>query len=152
MISIIHNLINGYTAQYPSVAIRLHADVEEALLFASKQDMQSIFTNLIENAIKYSHEEPIHISINDQKENWLIEVADLGPGIPNSEKSRVFQKFYRLGREETRTSKGTGLGLYIVKKIVESHNGSVRINDNNPKGTIFTLLLPKVAGNEGVIG
>ena len=152
LITIIHNLINGYTAQYPSVAIRLHADVEEALLFASKQDMQSIFTNLIENAIKYSHEEPIHISINDQKENWLIEVADLGPGIPNSEKSRVFQKFYRLGREETRTSKGTGLGLYIVKKIVESHNGSVRINDNNPKGTIFTLLLPKVAGNEGVIG
>ena len=122
------------------------------LLFASKQDIQSIFTNLIENAIKYSHEAPINISIIDKNENWSIEVADLGPGIPNSEKSRIFQKFYRLGREETRTSKGTGLGLYIVKKIVESHQGSVRVSDNSPKGTIFTLLLPKVAGDEGVIG
>ncbi|MBP6397209.1 MAG: HAMP domain-containing histidine kinase [Saprospiraceae bacterium] len=152
LVAIIQNLINGYTAQYPSVAIQLHVKMEEVLLYASKQDMQSIFTNLIENAIKYSQEAPINISITDNKETWLIEVADQGPGIPNSEKSKVFQKFYRLGREETRTSKGTGLGLYIVKKIVESHKGTVGINDNSPIGTIFTLNLPKVAGNEGVIG
>lgn len=152
LVSVLNNLINGYVAQYPSVVIRLHVEGEEAPLFASKQDIQSIFTNLIENAIKYGSGSPIDITLKEQKENWEIEVADLGPGIPGNEKMRVFQKFYRLGREETRTSKGTGLGLYIVKKIVDSHNGAVHIKDNQPKGTIFSIILPKVTGNEGTIG
>jgi signal transduction histidine kinase len=69
-------------------------------------------------------------------------VADLGNGIEAGEKKKVFQKFYRLGNEATKSAKGTGLGLYLVNKIVLAHKGSITITDNLPTGTIFTISLP----------
>jgi len=73
----------------------------------------------------------------------VFRIADNGLGIPDGEKKKIFQKFYRVGHEETRKAKGTGLGLYIVKKILSLHQGSVSVKDNQPKGTIFEVALPK---------
>jgi signal transduction histidine kinase len=66
-------------------------------------------------------------------------VVDEGTGIPDEEKERVFERFYRIGSEQVRTTKGTGLGLYICKKIVQSHGGTITVRDNAPKGTNFTV-------------
>jgi two-component system phosphate regulon sensor histidine kinase PhoR len=66
-------------------------------------------------------------------------------GIPDKEKQRVFTKFYRVGNEDTRTTKGTGLGLFIVKGLIDKHGGQLELLDNEPQGTIFRIYLP-VAG------
>lgn len=102
----------------------------------------SVIINLIENAFKYSTENPkVNLDLSLQNDKLMIRVSDNGIGIPDSEKEKVFQKFYRIGNEETRKTKGTGLGLYIVKQIVEASVGKIEISNNQPKGCVFTVSL-----------
>ncbi|MGI9190662.1 MAG: sensor histidine kinase, partial [Chitinophagaceae bacterium] len=70
---------------------------------------------------------------------WVLQIADQGPGIPDEEKKRIFDKFYRMGDEQTRLSKGTGLGLYIVKKIAGLYKYDITVKNNRPLGTIFEI-------------
>jgi signal transduction histidine kinase len=104
----------------------------------------SMFVNLIENSLKYSPEgrRKITIEFNENKEGLGIQIADQGLGIPEDESSKVFQKFYRIGNEDTRETKGTGLGLYIVERTVNYHNGKIKILPNKPNGTIFQIFIP----------
>ncbi|MDB5009985.1 MAG: hypothetical protein JWQ06_774 [Mucilaginibacter sp.] len=69
-----------------------------------------------------------------------LEVADHGIGIADEEKTRIFDKFYRVGSEDTRNTKGTGLGLYIVKEVLNKHQASIRVKDNRPAGSIFEVV------------
>jgi two-component system, OmpR family, phosphate regulon sensor histidine kinase PhoR len=106
--------------------------------------MVSIFTNLFENSIKYSELTPsIEVWTQEGPKEWIVKVADKGIGITDPEKPKVFDKFYRTGNEDTRKTKGTGLGLYIVHKIVKAHHGDIKISDNTGRGTIFTITFPK---------
>ncbi|HRG58557.1 MAG TPA: HAMP domain-containing sensor histidine kinase [Bacteroidia bacterium] len=102
----------------------------------------SILTNLLDNAAKYS---PIKskIEVILQKNNHLVSlfVKDEGIGISPKDEVEIFKKFYRSGSEETRNTKGTGLGLYIVKNLVKMHGGQIKISANQPKGSIFTIQL-----------
>jgi signal transduction histidine kinase len=103
--------------------------------------------NLIENAIKYSDPRTdIEVKLTDNEQQIFLSVADAGMGISEKEKLRVFDKFYRVGNEDTRKTKGTGLGLYIVKRFVEIYKGEISIADNKPTGTVFRLSFPKVIG------
>ncbi len=68
-----------------------------------------------------------------------IRIADQGYGIPDDEKKAVFEKFYRLGSEETRRSTGTGLGLYIVQQVLKAHGGTITVGNNTPMGTVFVV-------------
>ncbi|MBK8845606.1 MAG: HAMP domain-containing histidine kinase [Bacteroidetes bacterium] len=105
--------------------------------------LTSVILNLVENAIKYSFgEKGIQVLLTQESNMAVLRVADQGIGISDSLKQKVFEKFFRIGNEETRRTKGTGLGLFIVKKIVEFHHGLIRIEDNKPSGTIFVLELP----------
>lgn len=100
----------------------------------------SVITNLIGNALKYSNETKlISVSLKKQSKHYLLEVSDQGCGISNKDKKNIFDKFYRAGNEDTRNSKGTGLGLYIVKYILHKHNASIQVKDNHPKGSIFQI-------------
>ena len=72
----------------------------------------------------------------------VIQVQDQGPGIPDSEKKKIFNKFYRIGNEDSRKSKGTGLGLYLTSKIALKHKGRITVKDNAHSGCIFELWLP----------
>ena len=72
----------------------------------------------------------------------LLSVADFGPGIPTEEKKAVFEKFYRIGNENTRSAKGTGLGLYLCKKIAKHHHAEIMLTDNHPSGAVFSVLFP----------
>ena len=103
----------------------------------------SIITNLIENAIKYtSKKETISISLKSADNLAQFIVADNGHGIPDSEKSKIFQKFYRVGNEDTRKTKGTGLGLFLVKELVEMHKGTINVTDYMPQGAVFIVEMP----------
>jgi two-component system sensor histidine kinase CiaH len=102
--------------------------------------MQILVNNLVENAAKYSPpDSPIQIVLKKDRRRGILEVRDQGVGIPKKEHKRIFQKFYRVGNENTRTAKGTGLGLYLCRKITQDHNMRLQISDNLPKGTIFTV-------------
>ncbi|MFT6358422.1 MAG: signal transduction histidine kinase [Saprospiraceae bacterium] len=109
---------------------------------ADKMGLTSVALNLLENAVKYGDTNPEITTTLSLKNNEIIwKVADNGIGISDKEKGNVFEKFYRVGSEETRTTKGTGLGLYIVKEIIGAHGGTIKVVDNQPKGTEFVIRL-----------
>ncbi len=111
----------------------------EAVLMGEKLSLQMLINNLLENAVKYApKDKPITLIIERQNGKVTLKVKDEGNGIPDEEKNKVFEKFYRIGDERTRTSKGTGLGLYLCKKIMQNHKGDLRLTDNMPQGSIFT--------------
>jgi len=100
----------------------------------------SLFQNLIDNALKYAEKNTtITISSVRQQSGILIQVADEGIGIKNELKELIFERFFRIGDEETRDTKGTGLGLFLVKEIVKLHDAEITCRDNSPKGTIFEI-------------
>ncbi|MFZ6025521.1 MAG: sensor histidine kinase [Bacteroidota bacterium] len=107
--------------------------------------LQMLVNNLLENAMKYSPKESlIKIALHaDGKELRLI-VADEGIGIAEEEKRKIFDKFYRVGNENTRSAKGTGLGLYLCSRIVKNHNGYISVTDNQPQGSNFVVILEQV--------
>jgi len=103
----------------------------------------SIIANLLENAVKYSPAgSVITVSLVKKEKHFLLSVADLGKGIPDREKQTVFERFYRTGNEETRSTKGTGLGLYIAGYLAAMHGWSISVSDNKPNGSIFTVEIP----------
>lgn len=105
--------------------------------------LSSLFFNLIENAEKYSPEgSKIEIIVSKSNFNVQVQVIDQGYGIPDQEKQRIFEKFYRVGNEDTRRTKGTGLGLFITQHIVSLHKGTIKVRDNYPQGTIFEIKFP----------
>lgn len=105
--------------------------------------LQMAVNNLIDNAVKYSPKDGnITITVTHQQRNAVITVTDTGKGIDESEKNKIFTKFYRIGNAATKAAKGTGLGLYLTKKIVQEHNGNITVTDNAPTGCIFTVAIP----------
>jgi len=114
----------------------------DVLIRGDELAFTSILINLIDNAVKYSSAgSRIGIVLTKEKEMLTLEVKDEGVGISAAEEEVVFNKFYRAGNEETRNTKGTGLGLYIVKNLIKLHQGNIKISPNKPKGTIFTIQL-----------
>ena len=104
--------------------------------------LKLLVSNLLENANKYSaKEKEIDLELTEANGIIFLKVKDEGTGISNEEKKNVFKKFYRVGNEQTRKTKGTGLGLYLCKKIAEDHNGKVTIEDNQPQGSNFIVRL-----------
>ena len=102
--------------------------------------LASVVTNLIENAVKYSGP-CAEVSVQLRKENGhaFLAVSDKGPGIADDEKMLIFDKFYRVGDESVRKAKGTGLGLFIVKEVLQNHDADISVKDNVPQGTIFEV-------------
>ncbi len=124
--------------------IRIKIDLDEqAVLHADPQALQQILRNLIENAIKYSPEGG-EILIKSQLyiDSVEITVQDNGPGIPESCRTKVFQRFFRVDTGRSRNIGGTGLGLSIVKGLAEAMHGSVGIKPVEPTGSIFWVRLP----------
>lgn len=97
--------------------------------------------NLLENANKYSSKEtPVTTELVVKDNNIVLNIKDEGVGIPPNEREKIFDKFYRIGTEYTRSTKGTGLGLYLCKHIANFHNASLTVSNNQPKGSIFTFM------------
>ncbi|MCP9237094.1 ATP-binding protein [Lewinella sp. JB7] len=125
---------------------KVNVDIEPDIppIAGDRPGLTSVVVNLLENAAKYSQPEPvIHTSLQRGGESEIVwTVKDNGVGIPDHEKRRVWAKFYRVGNEDTRSTKGTGLGLFIVKQIIDKHGGQIEVSDNQPRGTVFRVYLP----------
>lgn len=105
--------------------------------------LESLVSNLYENAVKYGGPGVVvGVRLINKKSHCLLEIEDNGPGIPAGEMDKIFQKFYRVGNEETRSAKGTGIGLYMVKQIAQAHKGEVSVSSVLPQGVKFKVLLP----------
>lgn len=103
--------------------------------------LQMLINNLLENAIKYSsRESPVTAVLKKYRSGIELQVKDEGPGIPDDEKKKVFSKFYRIGNEDTRKKQGTGLGLYLCRKIARDHNGDISVTNNEPHGSNFVVI------------
>jgi two-component system, OmpR family, sensor histidine kinase CiaH len=140
--SLLLKCINDFKGRLPDRKFEL--DIQPDLTICGDTPLvQILFNNLIENAIKYSPRgAPINISLGKTSALTIVRIADQGTGIPDQQKQKVFKKFYRLGNEATRTAQGTGLGLYLCKKIVADHGATISIENNTPVGTIFAVAFP----------
>ena len=125
----------------------IKADLDEHIkLKADKFAITNVITNLVENAVKYSPAcGMIYVKLKEEGGNLIFSVADHGIGIPDEEKRLIFNKFYRVGSEAPRKTKGTGLGLYIVRTVLQKHNASIRVKDNKPSGSIFEVTFENYA-------
>lgn len=105
--------------------------------------LESLLTNLVDNAVKYAPKgSQVTIALNNERQRARLTVRDEGCGIPVSEHTNIFSKFYRVGNEETRRSKGTGLGLYLVHRIAMLHQGAVGIEPVDGVGSLFCVEFP----------
>jgi signal transduction histidine kinase len=143
--TLLKDCIQGFRNRYPDRLfkddIEADADVKgDALL------LQMMINNLLENALKYSAKEnPVSASLKINRSGTSVNsvelhVKDEGPGIPDNEKKKIFSKFYRIGNEATRKTQGTGLGLYLCRKIARDHNADISVTDNKPVGSNFTVV------------
>jgi signal transduction histidine kinase len=124
----------------------LEADIpENTRFFYDREVMIQVLINLIENSIKFGRAEPlrrISIQVHRTDDGVRIAVADTGPGIPQQALKKIFDDFYRVDNDLTRTSGGTGIGLALVKKFIAAMGGTVRATNNSGPGCTITLNLP----------
>jgi two-component system sensor histidine kinase BarA len=150
------------TARKKEVEIAIEVENGLPLIWADSERLRQIFLNLTENAIKFTPpkgkvtlsakltsldaarpEDAGGVVILSARRTAIeFRVADTGIGIPEGERSRVFDAFYQVDSSSTREQGGTGLGLSIVRRLVDGHDGIVRIVDNVPKGTVFVVTIP----------
>ncbi|MFZ1529511.1 MAG: ATP-binding protein [Ferruginibacter sp.] len=142
MASLLQKTVYDYTVRYPERKIEGSFE-ENVPVNGDPVLLQMAVSNLIENALKYSpKEKPVKLLLSKTGKLAIVQVIDEGPGIADTEKKKIFDKFYRLGNEATKKAKGTGLGLYLVKKIIFTHKGQINLADNPGGGSIFALSLP----------
>lgn len=137
-------ICSDFKSQHPQGELTCLFENDLPQLFADRQGIEIIISNLLENSFKYnfSSSKKTRFEVSKKGDFLDIKISDNGSGIKDSDKKKVFEKFYRSGNEETRKAKGTGLGLYIVNEIVKSHGGRIVLKDNQPNGSIFNILLP----------
>jgi two-component system, OmpR family, phosphate regulon sensor histidine kinase PhoR len=127
-----------------NVTLRIQSASRRVLVFADWQRISQVMTNLISNAIKHSFEGGEVVVIFDVgKKNVTTIVKDYGEGIPEEHQSRIFERFYRVDKSRSREKGGTGLGLVIVKHILEGHNSKADVESAPGKGSSFRFKLPK---------
>jgi len=132
------------TRKPESIRLELLAPRSTRPLRCDSPRLKQVLVNLVENAIKYSpNGGRIQVRIADAPDKVRIQVTDEGLGIPPSEQSRIFEKFYRLDAEMTRGVGGSGLGLYISREIVEQMGGVLSVNSRRGSGSTFTVILPR---------
>ncbi len=106
--------------------------------------LREVITNLFDNAVKYTPEGKISLGITGNDQVVQCYVKDTGPGIPADDLPHLFQKFYRVDNSATRTIGGTGLGLFICRKIVELYSGRIWAESELGKGSSFYINLPRL--------
>lgn len=129
-----------FESRYPQKPF-IHKIQTDVFVRGDELLLQMAVNNLIDNAIKYSPKTSPVIVTLEQEAGIFLTIEDEGCGISESDKKKVFDKFYRAGNLATKTSKGTGLGLYLTFKVIKAHHGTIVINDRLPCGTTLSIHL-----------
>ena len=124
-------------SQTSNISPLLYAEVDPDRL-------REVITNLFDNAVKYTESGKISFGITGNQEVVQFHITDTGPGIPKADIGHLFQKFYRVDSSATRTIGGTGLGLFICRKIVELYNGKIWVESELGAGSTFYINLPRI--------
>jgi two-component system sensor histidine kinase KdpD len=123
--------------------VQLVVDPDTPPLVADAAQLERVFANLIENALRYSSDQPVRVSVRQVGGRVVVRVTDRGPGIPDSEQERVFEAFYR--GSDSRRSPGSGLGLAIAKGFVEANGGTIAVESLPGQGTSLVVTFPVAA-------
>lgn len=133
--------------QDSALKIRLNAEKDSVFAEIDKEAMLHVALNLMDNAYKYAgSEKEIEVNVAKSGKNAVLEVIDKGPGIPKDEIGKIFDKFYRVGKNATAGAKGSGLGLAFAKGVVEAHKGAITCESKPGHGSKFTVTLPAIRG------
>ena len=141
--------LNNTLASKKNITIKLSFDKKPVMLLIDKQKMEQVLNNLLTNAIKFSYQgSEVKMNIVKYENTVLTEVVDSGVGIPANQTETIFQPFSKTSSQGTAGEKSTGLGLTIVKKIVEGHGGKINVESEKDKGSRFYFELPLKSENE----
>jgi heavy metal sensor kinase len=128
-------------AEQKNIALEIGA-LEEVTVTGDKVRLQQLFTNLIDNAIKYTWRGTIHIMVEKKEGVVVVKVIDTGMGIPEEEREKIFKRFYRMDKSRSRETGGVGLGLSIAEWIAHAHEGRIEVDSKINRGSTFTVYLP----------
>jgi PAS domain S-box-containing protein len=132
-----------------TIAPQIPADLPRLLIDVDK--VERVLLNLVDNALKFSPRDSAIVIRAQQQANWLcVQVIDRGPGVPESERQSIFDRFVQIQHQAGRQRRGSGLGLNFCKLAVEAHGGRIWIDDNPEGGSIFMFTLPVAGEQNGV--
>jgi len=148
---VVSKVVTDFQASHPGRAIRLEVRGGELRTHGNELWTEQIVTNLVSNALKYSPAgEPVDVVVSAGEGRIEVTVTDRGPGIPAHEAELIFERFKRLGDHMTRTTSGSGLGLYIARQLAHAVGGELSLTSGLRGGTTFSLTLPAAHRSEPV--
>ncbi len=141
--------VKEHTEEAQQRGLKVRTKVEPLAVYGDAAELHEAMTNLLGNAFKYTPSGgTIEARVRRDGDSAVVEIEDSGYGIPEDQQAQLFQPFYRVKTHETQAIDGTGLGLYLVKKIVEHHGGSVHFTSEHGKGSTFGFRLPLAKSGE----
>jgi signal transduction histidine kinase len=144
MSELVHNTLDSYRYQLEQSGFQFEEKIDDVPpMRVDREAMARSLLNLVNNALKYSQDRK-YIGVNLYRDNGSVklEVVDQGIGIPHQEQQKIFEKFYRVGDPLVHNTKGSGLGLSLVRHIVQAHGGEVAVDSAPGQGSKFTIVLP----------
>jgi signal transduction histidine kinase len=143
---VIHPVIHEIEGGLAQRGMRILDDTRsgKCLIRGDPEWLKIVFRNLFSNACRYGYKDtPIKLSLIERKDEWQFEIYNEGYGIPDGHREKIFEKFERVPRDGALSGVGTGLGLYIVKDIIEQHGGKIRCESEPNQWANFILTFPK---------
>jgi signal transduction histidine kinase len=136
--------MESYAVRY-QVSLRFQSELEQLQVDADALRIRQVIDNLLSNAVKFSRKDgEVTLKLSMDGADALVEVIDLGEGIPEQFQSRIFEKFSQADASDSRAKEGTGLGLTICRKIIESHEGTIGFTSQEQVGTTFWVRLKRL--------
>ncbi len=139
--ALLNDVIAHAHVHYPDLKINLDIRQELPTLQGDPRRLKQVFDNLVSNVARYAPESPVYFRVFKESNGISIDIKDQGPGIPSKDIERIFERFYRSDAHSS-DSRGSGLGLFICKKIIEAHDGQITVSSFLGKGTTFHVFLP----------
>lgn len=139
----IRNLVLACEPQWRDRSIAMEVSLHEVTITADEDLLSQVWINLIHNSIKFTPEKgSIQVDLNHLANQVVFKISDTGVGISDEDQDRIFERFYKADKSRTRSKEGSGLGLSIVKKIIDLHKGTIQVESNVGVGTSFVVCLP----------
>ena len=145
----VENIANSFNLRVEHTGGKIYTDIEavDSAIYVDEMHFQNMIFNLLDNAVKYrKQDQPLNVYLKTWNDDdyLYLSVRDTGLGIKKENQKKIFDKFYRVHTGNVHDAKGFGLGLAYVKKIVDLHNGEIRVDSEFGKGTKFTIKLPVI--------
>ena len=139
----IRSLILACEPQWREKSINMDVSLEELEITADEDLLSQVWINLLHNAIKFTPEAgSVKVTLSPRDSQIEVQISDTGMGISEEDRDRIFERFYKADKSRTRASGGSGLGLSIVKKIIDLHKGTIEVKSEIDKGTTFIVQIP----------